>query len=121
VDRGLKPACVDSCVGKARMFGNILDPKEEVHRIINTQPVSVMKPEQNTHPRVFYLNLDYMAVEANKTDPKYMKYYRRNIAKEMGLNEGQVDTTYNVLRDKSNADRTYNYKLKHNITKTGAL
>ena len=121
VDRGLKPACVDSCVGKARMFGNILDPKEEVYKIINTQPISVLKPEQNTKPRVFYLNLDYLAVEANKTDPKYMKYYRRNVARDMGLSGKQAEANYNVLRGKSNADKTYNYKIKDNINKSGTL
>lgn len=121
VDRGQKPACVESCVGKARIFGNILDPKSEVAKIIASQPIHVLKPEQNTEPHVFYLHLDYLMLEANKTDPKYMKNYRRNVGKEMGLTEAQLAETYNILKDKCESDRTYNYKLKDNIDKTGSL
>jgi tetrathionate reductase subunit B len=121
LDRGLQPACVDACIGKSRIFGNILDPKSEVAWIIKTKPVHVLKPEQNTKPHVFYLNLDYALLEANKADFKYMKYYRRNITKEMGLSEALVSDASNMLKDKCGADRTYNYKLKDNIKKIGAL
>jgi hypothetical protein len=60
-------------------------------------------------------------LEANKTDPKYMKNYRRNVGKEMGLTEAQLAETYNILKDKCESDRIYNYKLKDNIDKTGSL
>lgn len=121
LDRGLQPACVEACIGKSRMFGNVLDPKSEVGRIIRTEPVHVLKPEQNTKPHVFYLNLDYMMTEANKTSFKYMKYYRRNIPKELGLSETMASDVSGVLKDKCGADRTYNYKLKDNINKVGSL
>jgi tetrathionate reductase subunit B len=121
LDRGLQPACVDACIGKSRIFGNILDPKSEVARIIKTQPVHVLKPEQNTKPHVYYLNLDYFMVDANKADFKYMKHYRRDIAKEIGLSKAQLSATHEVLNGKCGADRVYDYKLKSNINKAGTV
>jgi len=121
VDRGLKPACVDACIGKARIFGNLLDPTSEASQLIARQPVHVLKPEQNTKPRVFFLNLDYIMVEANKNDFEYMKYSHRKVFQEMNINESQMKDNYQFLKGKCGADRTYNYKLKVNIDKVGAL
>lgn len=121
LDRGLQPACVEACVGKSRIFGNLLDPKSEAAQLIASQPVYVLKPEQNTHPQVYFLNLDYLMVEANKADLKYMKHYRRSIPEDMGITEAQVKSNYDILKDKSGADRTYNYKLKDNINRVGSL
>jgi tetrathionate reductase subunit B len=57
---GLLPACVETCVGGARVFGDLADPKSEVSRLLaeNRSEVRVLKPEQNTHPNVFYIGLD---------------------------------------------------------------
>ena len=121
VDRGLKPACVEACIGKSRMFGNLLDPASEVSQLIASQPVHVLKPEQNTKPQVYFLHLDYLMVEANKTDFKYMKYFRRRVPQEMEVTETQVKDNYEVLEGKCGADRTYAYKLKDNINKVGSI
>ncbi len=57
VDNGMLPACVESCVGGARIFGDLNDPNSEVSRLIRTYPVNVLRPEQGTIPNVFYINL----------------------------------------------------------------
>jgi tetrathionate reductase subunit B len=121
LDRGLKPACVDACIGKSRIFGNLLDPASEVSRLIASQPVHVLKPEQNTKPQVYFLNLDYIMVEANKTDFKYMECYRRNVPAEMGITEKQAEENYTVLKDKCGADRVYDSTVQANTKRVGAV
>ena len=58
VDAGLLPACVTSCVGRARVFGDSLDPNSEVSRLLAQYPHVVRKPEMGTEPQVFYIGLN---------------------------------------------------------------
>jgi tetrathionate reductase subunit B len=58
VDAGLLPACVESCVGGARIFGDLRDPASAVSRLVAQTPAKVLKPEMHTAPHVFYLGLD---------------------------------------------------------------
>jgi len=59
VSQGLVPACVETCIGKARIFGDINDPDSEISRLIATNPVSVLRPEKGTQPNVFYIAADH--------------------------------------------------------------
>ena len=58
VDAGLLPACVESCVGGARIFGDLNDPNSTVRKRLASEESAVLKPELGTEPRVFYLGLD---------------------------------------------------------------
>lgn len=58
VDNGLLPACVETCVGGARVFGDLNDPNSEISKLLNNFPTSVMKQYQGTKPRVFYIGLN---------------------------------------------------------------
>ena len=58
VDAGLLPACVETCVGGARIFGDINDPNSKVRHIVDQNKMKVLKPEMGTQPHVFYLGLD---------------------------------------------------------------
>ena len=58
VDEGLLPACVETCVGGARIFGDLNDRESLVHQLLTENKVKVLKPEQGTQPHVFYLGLD---------------------------------------------------------------
>ncbi len=66
VDAGDLPACVKTCVGGARIFGDINDPDSEIFRLISINSVQVIKPEKGTSPMVFYIDLDITAVEARE-------------------------------------------------------
>ncbi|MFC5738706.1 sulfate reduction electron transfer complex DsrMKJOP subunit DsrO [Sinirhodobacter huangdaonensis] len=55
---GLLPACVETCVGGARNFGDLNDPESPVSKLLAAHPVSVLRPEMRTHPNVYYIGLD---------------------------------------------------------------
>lgn len=57
VDQGLLPACVETCIGGARQFGDLNDPNDPVTKQILTEPVQQLKPETGNEPRVFYIGL----------------------------------------------------------------
>ena len=59
VSQGLAPACVETCIGRARIFGDINNPDSEISRMIATNPVSVLRPEKGTQPNVFYIAADH--------------------------------------------------------------
>ncbi len=54
------PACVESCVGEARIIGDLNDPASRISRLLRQHEpaLKVLKPEANTQPRVFYLGMD---------------------------------------------------------------
>ncbi len=60
VDAGLLPACVETCTGGARMFGDVKDPESHVSRVLAEagDEVKVLRPEMKTAPHVYYIGLD---------------------------------------------------------------
>jgi tetrathionate reductase subunit B len=57
---GLLPACVENCVGGARIFGDLRDPASAVSRMLAAfkGKLAVLYPEKSTNPHVLYLGLD---------------------------------------------------------------
>lgn len=58
LEAGLLPACVETCVSGARIFGNLADPKSAVSRLLQENPVQVLQKSMGTQPHVFYIGLD---------------------------------------------------------------
>jgi tetrathionate reductase subunit B len=58
VDAGLLPACVETCVGSARIFGDLNDPDSAVSRLIRDHAPEPLKPAAGTNPQVRYIGLD---------------------------------------------------------------
>lgn len=61
LDVGLEPACVATCLGKSRLFGDLNDPNSAASQAL-TNAKSVVrldyeKDGQSTHPNIFYINL----------------------------------------------------------------
>jgi tetrathionate reductase subunit B len=59
VSKGLAPSCVNTCIGGARIFGDISDPTSEVSRVLATNPTTVLRPGKGTEPNVYYIGADH--------------------------------------------------------------
>lgn len=53
--RGEEPACVETCIGDARYFGDLGDPDSLVSRLAADPRSFRLKEELGTSPRVYYL------------------------------------------------------------------
>jgi len=62
VDAGLEPACVNTCPTRAMVFGDLNDPQAEIAKVLATNAVSVLKPEKDTGPQVYYIAADSVAM-----------------------------------------------------------
>jgi len=60
ITRGLKPACVEVCPSKARVFGDLKNPVEDdpLQAFIQNKKVQTMKPHLGTGARVLYAGGD---------------------------------------------------------------
>ncbi|HDL6965508.1 TPA: tetrathionate reductase subunit TtrB [Yersinia enterocolitica] len=71
LDAGLLPACVESCVGGARIIGDLRDGNSTLRKMLleHAADIKVLKPEQGTHPQVFYLGLNEVFTQSLQGQP----------------------------------------------------
>lgn len=68
VRRGMEPACVSSCIGKSRIFGDLDDPNSPVNRLLKESSPSVLLEHAGTRPKVFYIRNTRNIRKSGKTD-----------------------------------------------------
>jgi tetrathionate reductase subunit B len=56
VEKGLEPACVKTCIGKSRIFGDIEDPDSQVSKLLRENYSYKLKSSSGTEPRIYYIN-----------------------------------------------------------------
>lgn len=62
ITRGLLPACVQACPKGVRIFGDLNDPKSRLSILLEQRRYRVLKPDMGTHPRCYYLDLDFEVI-----------------------------------------------------------
>ena len=55
IDHSQQPACVETCPGKVRTFGDINDPKSPAAQLLATREYHTKKAEAGTGPQLYYL------------------------------------------------------------------
>lgn len=55
LEQGKEPACVQTCIGRARCFGNLDDSDSEVSKRIKSKHGFQLQKECGTNPSVYYL------------------------------------------------------------------
>ncbi|MFR5000199.1 MAG: 4Fe-4S dicluster domain-containing protein [Slackia sp.] len=55
VERGELPACVESCPGRARTFGDLDDPNSDISKLIASREYTQLQVEDGTNPSVYIL------------------------------------------------------------------
>ncbi|WP_028987193.1 4Fe-4S dicluster domain-containing protein [Thermicanus aegyptius] len=55
VRQGKEPICVTTCVGNARIFGDLDDPNSEIVRAIAKKKAKPLRPDLGTKPKIFYV------------------------------------------------------------------
>ena len=56
---GLDPACVTTCVGESRNFGDISDPNSNVSKLLkDATSIMRLKEDEGTLPNVYYININ---------------------------------------------------------------
>jgi tetrathionate reductase subunit B len=62
LDNGLEPSCVNTCQGRARIFGDLNDPTSEVSKLVKEHNLAtddnVLLAEEGTRPNVYYIDPD---------------------------------------------------------------
>lgn len=71
VSQGVVPSCVNTCPGKARIFGDLNDPDSEISKVLDGNRVSVLRPEMGTKPNVFYIDADH----SDESDVRFKGQY----------------------------------------------
>ena len=61
---GLEPACVQTCIADARIFGDLNDPESSVSKMLKEHVSYRLRDDLGTRPRVYYLPADPKEMEA---------------------------------------------------------
>ncbi|HLD83105.1 MAG TPA: 4Fe-4S dicluster domain-containing protein [Candidatus Omnitrophota bacterium] len=62
IERGMLPACVATCIGKATYFGDKEDNLSLVGELMNREKVKRLKESLGTNPRIYYIGLEEVQV-----------------------------------------------------------
>jgi len=58
ITKGMVPACVEVCPTKARIFGDLNDPKSHLVTVLKQRRYRVLRPEMGTKPKCYYFGLE---------------------------------------------------------------
>lgn len=76
IDNGVVPSCVNTCTGRARIFGDLNDPNSEVARLLKTHKVETLLTEEGTKPQVFYIESNGVLKHADYAKMSKEERYR---------------------------------------------
>jgi len=93
VDKGLVPACAQTCIGRARIYGDASDPNSEVSKVLGSNAARPAPPTDCGDPHVFYI-----ALEGSLVDRGALEGLEQ--VKTADFNSGKLDQIVNGLGGK---------------------
>lgn len=66
LEQGLKPACVQTCLGKARQAGDLNDPESVVAKLLAAYPSRQLLTELGTGPNIYYIDVTVPEIPEGK-------------------------------------------------------
>lgn len=75
---GLLPSCVETCVGGARIIGNLNDENSNIRKFLATHKTMVIDSPKNTNPQIFYYGVSEILTK-NDTGIEQSSGYKRTI------------------------------------------
>lgn len=107
IDRGLQPACEVVCPVQAILSGDLDDPQSLISRTISTNKTSVRKPEAQTKPKLYYLNVNPSSItptdQTHTTGYLWAEPQLHNLMVDeqtLSAAEAKARTTYDVAHDR---------------------
>ena len=73
---GLLPACVESCAGHARIFGDLNKPESKIVQTIKANQVYTMLESKGTGPKIYYIGLPETTDDNKVLTLNYLNWQR---------------------------------------------
>jgi tetrathionate reductase subunit B len=83
---GRQPACVDACLGKAKIFGDLNDPTSYVSRLLRKHKAVVLKQNAGTAPNTYYINMEEPISLWEKRIPGFRQWSPEEIERDAHFN-----------------------------------
>ena len=74
LEPGQPPACVETCVGNSRHFGDLNDPNSEVSKLLATHQYVSSIREAGTEPAIYYIAAKEVIDCLSRTFPRQCRY-----------------------------------------------
>ncbi len=71
ISQGVEPSCVNTCPGKARIFGDLNDPTSAVAKLVAKYDTTVLRRDKKTKPSVMYIGADWIEARRDKKAAEY--------------------------------------------------
>jgi len=101
IEMGLEPACVVVCPEHAILAGNMNDPVSEISRKLAASQATVLKPEQGTGPKLFYINGNDWSFHPSASSVSKTFMWAEKITEQNLSAYNHAENEIQVLRSKS--------------------
>lgn len=107
IETNLEPACVIVCPVQAIVSGDLDDSNSKISRLISTEETSVRKPEAQTRPKLYYIDVNPSSIKPSEqthatgylwAEQHYDSIFQN--VQAMAQMEAKARTTYDVSHER---------------------
>ncbi len=86
IDKGLVPACVQTCLGRAKIFGDTNDRNSEISRLLRKNKAVRLKVDAETKPNFYYIGMEEAVKNWEKTIEGFRQWKVDEIERQVSTN-----------------------------------